>query len=229
MTTTLSTSHPAPLLRLSHHLPTLFIADAQAEKRFFEFFTAHHANDYTRKAYLNVVKHFAAWCDLQGLAELASVQPIHIAAYIQTIKSRYAAPTVKQHLAAIRMLFDWLVIGHVIAVNPAHAVRAPKHSVKKGKTPVLTSDEARQLLDSIDISTLIGLRDRVLVGLMVYTFARVGVAIHMQVEDYFIQGRRGWVRLHESLFEKYQAASRLSIKRVIATYTNASLVLGNAS
>lgn len=95
------------------------------------------------------------------------------------------------------MLFDWLVVGHVIDVNPAHAVRAPKYSVKKGKTPVLTPDEARELLDTIDTATLIGLRDRALIGLMVYTFARVGAAIQMRVEDYFIQGRRGWVRLHE--------------------------------
>jgi site-specific recombinase XerD len=173
------------------------LPDAKSEKRFLEFFTAHLANDHTRKAYLNAVKHFATWCDLQGLTQLTNVQPIHIAAYIQTIKSHYAAPTVKQHLAAIRMLFDWLVVGHVMEVNPAHAVRAPKHSVKKGKTPVLTSDEARQLLDSIDTSTLIGLRDRALIGLMVYTFARVGAAIQMKVEDYFIQARRGWVRLHE--------------------------------
>src|SRR5262249_38363570 len=81
--------------------------------------------------------------------------------------------------------------------NPAHAVRAPKYSVKKGKTPVLTREEARELLDAIDTSSLIGLRDRALIGLMVYTFARVGAAIQMKVEDYFIQGRRGWVRLHE--------------------------------
>jgi site-specific recombinase XerD len=173
------------------------VPDAKAEKRFFEFFTAHLANDHTRKAYLNAVKSFAVWCELQSLRELAGVQPIHIAAYIQTIKSRYAAPTVKQHLAAIRMLFDWLVIGHVIEGNPAHAVRAPKYSVKKGKTPVLTPDEARDLLDTIDTATLIGLRDRALIGLMVYTFARVGAAIQMKVDDYFIQGRRGWVRLHE--------------------------------
>src|SRR5205823_5881927 len=125
------------LTPLDHHVPSLFVVDQKTSTRFIEFFTAHLANDHTRKAYFNAVKHCAAWCDLQGLAELAPMQPIHIAAYIQTIKSHYAAPTVKQHLAAIRMLFDWLVVGHVIEVNPAHAVRAPKHSVKKGKTPVL--------------------------------------------------------------------------------------------
>lgn len=190
-------SLPPSLLPLTSSPLILFAPDAKAQQRFVEFFTAHLANDHTRKAYLNVVKIFSAWCASQGVTELASVTPIHIAAYIQTIKSRYAAPTVKQHLAAIRMLFDWLVVGHMMDINPAHAVRAPKYSVKKGKTPVLTPDEARELLDAIDITTLIGLRDRALIGLMVYTFARVGAATQMKVEDYFIQGRRGWVRLHE--------------------------------
>jgi site-specific recombinase XerC len=58
------------------------------------------------------------------------------------------------------MLFDWLVVGQVIATNPASAVRGPKYSVKRGKTPVLTAEETRVLLDSIDCSNLAELRDR---------------------------------------------------------------------
>ena len=88
-------------------------------------------------------------------------------------------------------------IDAVIPLNPAHSVRGPKYSVKKGKTSVLSAGEMRQLLDSIDISSLIGLRDRALVALMGYTFARVGAVTQMKVEDYYIQKRRGWVRLHE--------------------------------
>ena len=103
----------------------------------------------------------------------------------------------KQHLAAIRMLFDWLVIRQVIAMNPAAAVRGPKHVVKRGKTPVLEADEARQLIDSIDCTSPVGLRDRALIALLIYTFARVSAAIGMNVEDYYVQGRRSWVRLHE--------------------------------
>ena len=61
--------------------------------------------------------------------------------------SSYSPPTVKQHLAAMRMLFDWLVVRQVLEMNPAAAVRGPKHVVKRGKTPVLEADEARQLLD----------------------------------------------------------------------------------
>ena len=69
--------------------------------------------------------------------------------------------------------------------------------MKKGKTPVLSVEETRELLDSIKPDTLMGLRDRALIALMVFTFARVGAAVKMRVHDYFIQGRKGWVRLHE--------------------------------
>ncbi len=109
-------------------------------------------------------------------------------------KKEFSALTIKQHLAALRMLVDWLVIGHVVEVNPAHAVRGTKHVVRKGKTPVLSPEEIRQLLDSIEAETLMGLGDRALIALMT-TFARVGAALKMRVEDYFIQGRRSWVRL----------------------------------
>jgi site-specific recombinase XerD len=79
---------------------------------------------------------------------------------LEALQTTAAKPTAKQHLAAIRMLFDWLIIGQVLAINPAHAVRGPKHVVRRGKTPVLTEGEARRLLDSIDASTLVGLRSR---------------------------------------------------------------------
>ena len=66
------------------------------------------------------------------------IQALHVAAYIEELQSSLAPPSVKQHLAAIRMLFDWLVVGQVIATTPASAVRGPKYSVKRGKTLVLT-------------------------------------------------------------------------------------------
>jgi C-terminal domain on Strawberry notch homologue len=98
----------------------------------------------------------------------------HVAAYVEALQATAARPTVKQHLAAIRMLFDWLVVGQVLAVNPAHAVRGPKYVVRRGKTPVLTEDQARRLLESIDTLTPVGQRDRALIGVMTYTFARIG-------------------------------------------------------
>ena len=118
------------VLRRDPALPTLFAPDAAAGKRFVEFFTANIRNPNTRKAYARAAAEFAAWCDRNGLVELRDIEPVHVAAYIETIQGRLAAPSVKLHLAAIRMLFDWLVVGQVIAVNPASAVRGPKHSVK---------------------------------------------------------------------------------------------------
>jgi site-specific recombinase XerD len=175
----------------------LFAPTPKAAKRVLEFFTAQINNDHTRKAYLNAARRFSQWCEDHGLKQLTDVQPVHVAAFVKELQGQFAPPTVKQHLAALRMLFDWLVTGHVIDANPAHAVRGPKYVVKKGKTPVLNADEARALLDAIDTGTLTGLRDRALIGVMVYSFARVNAVLSMKVKDYFSQGRRGWVRLHE--------------------------------
>lgn len=84
------------------------------------------------------------------------------------------------------MLFDWLVIGHVTETNPAHSVRAPKDSTRKGKTSVLSSEETRERLGNLDTSHVVGLRDRALIGLMVYTFARVGAVVAMRALKSFI-------------------------------------------
>ncbi len=178
------------------NLPKLFLRTADGGKRFWEFFTANIRNKNTRRAYFIAVSQFSTWCEARKVS-LDQVQPIHVAGYIEQIMKTHSKPTVKQHLAAIRMLFDWLVTGQIIPLNPAHSVRGPKHSVKKGKTSVLSADEMRTLLDSIKTSKLIDLRDRALIALMGYTFARVGAVIGMKVEDYYIQKRRGWVRLHE--------------------------------
>ena len=117
--------------------------------------------------------------------------------YTNLVGTLGSVPTVKQHLAAIRMLCDWLVVNQVLPVNPAAAVRGPKHVVAKGATPVLTPAEARKLLDHIDTGTLAGIRDRALFSVMLYSFARVSAVLGMRRQDYFGQGNRGWLRLHE--------------------------------
>jgi len=128
---------------------------------------------------------------------LLDIEPVHVAAWVESLGQEFSPPTVKQWLAAVRMLFEWLVVGQVLAVNPAAPVRGPKHVVRTGKTPVLAAPEARQLLDSIDTKTVVGLRDRALIGLLVFTFARIGAALGMTVADVYWQHSRLWVRLHE--------------------------------
>jgi integrase/recombinase XerD len=176
--------------------PAVFAPSEPAARRFWEFFTANIRNPNTRRAYFAAVRRFGAWCDHHGL-DLLRLQPVLVAAYIEELQRTHSAPSVKQHLAAIRMLFDWLVVGQVLAMNPAASVRGPKYVIKKGKTPVLSAGEARELIDAIETDTLKGLRDRALIATMVYTFARVGAVIGMRVEDYFRQGKRWWFRLHE--------------------------------
>jgi site-specific recombinase XerD len=222
MTTALVLS-PAPAV-----LPArLFAPTPKAAKRVLEFFTAQINNDHTRKAYLNATRRFAEWCEAHDLHELGHVEPFHVAAFLKELQRQFSAPTVKQHLAALRMLFDWLVTGHVLDTNPAHAVRGPRYVVTKGKTPVLAADEARAVLDAIDTGTLTGLRDRALIGVMIYSFARVNAVIGMKVKDYFSQGRRGWVRLHEKGGKEHEVPCHHSLEKLLDEYIAAAGIAGD--
>ncbi len=169
----------------------------RASYRFLEFFTANIRNPHTRRAYARAAHEFFDWLCAKGVVQLTDIEIVHVAAYVEQLQKARSAPTAKLRLAALRHLFNWLVIGQIMPVNPAAAVRGPRHIVRRGKTPVLDPQEARQLIDAIDTSTVIGLRDRALIGLMVYSFARIGAAIGMRVEDVYLQNRRLWVRLHE--------------------------------
>jgi len=202
----------------SLQLPALFAPDADAGRRFIEFFTANIRNPHTRRAYARAAVEFASWCEAGDLRELRDIEPVHIAAYIEALQRRLSAPSVKQHLAAIRMLFDWLVVGQIIAVNPASPVRGPKHSVKKGKTAVLSAEEARKLLDSIPPASHVGLRDRALIALMVYTFARIGAALKMRVEDVYAQKLRTWVRLHEKGGKRHEMPCHHNLEKYLHAY-----------
>jgi site-specific recombinase XerD len=196
-------------------------AGDHAARRFIEFFTATIRNGNTRRAYAKAVGDFLAWCEGHALT-LPGIEPVHVATYIEQLTQAKAAPTVKQHLAAIGMLFDWLTSGGIIAFNPAASVRGPKYSVKRGKTPVLTADEARLLLDSIDTGSLIGLRDRALIAVMVYSFARVGAALAMKVEDYFTEGRRAWFRLHEKGGKRHEVPAHHNAESYLDAYIEAA-------
>jgi integrase/recombinase XerD len=179
-------------------LPALVAgAGERASWRFVEFFTVNIRNKNTRAAYTRAAGAFLHWCEERGIQQLENVQPVHVAAYIEELQGTVAAPTVKQHLACLRMLFDWLVTGQVLPTNPAHSVRGPRHSVHKGSTPVLSSEEASALLGDMEVATVVGLRDRAILAVMTYTFARVGAVVGLKLEDYYPQKKRWWLRLRE--------------------------------
>ena len=204
-------------------LPALIaVAGESAARRFLEFFTVTIRNKNTRLAYAKACSQFLTWCDERGIERLQDIEPMHVAGYIETHAG--SVPTVKQHLAAIRMLLDWLVTGQVLAMNPAHAVRGPRHVVSRGKTPVLTADQARTLLDSIPLvrkdgtPDLAGLRDRALIGVMVFSFARVSAAAAMRLEDYYQDGKRWWFRLHEKGGKRHMVPAHHNAEEYLDAY-----------
>ena len=220
--------HSPPALALSY-LPALVqTADERAQTRFWEFFVSNIRNAHTRRAYGRAIGEFFAWCERQGAASIADVQPLHVGAYVEALTRSHSAPTAKQRLAAIRMLFDWLVTGQIVPVNPAASVRGPKHVVKVGKTAVLDPGEARALVDSIDVTTPVGLRDRALIGLMIYSFARVGAALAMKVEDVYVQNRRLWVRLHEKGGKRHEMPCHHNLEAYLHAYIDGCGLAGDS-
>ncbi|WP_456293248.1 tyrosine-type recombinase/integrase [Pseudomonas sp. AK106] len=203
----------------SIQVPALVIqAGERAGRRFLEFFTANIRNPNTRRAYARATQEFLTWCQSVGVSGLADVAPLHVATWIELQQHRLAAPSVKQRLAAIRHLFDWLVVGQIVPHNPAASVRGPSHTSRTGKTPVLDPSEARQLLDSIDVSTPAGLRDRALIALMVFSFARIGAALAIRVEDVYTQNRRLWVLLKEKGGKQHAMPCHHSLEAYLHAY-----------
>ena len=208
-------------------LPALYAGSNHAAQRTLEFFAARIRNKNTRKAYARVASDFALWCEARGIIDLRRIETIHVSAYIEGLE--LSAPSVKLHLAALRVLFDWLVVSQVIPLNPASPVRGPRYSVKRGKTPALDSEETRMLLDAIGTTSIAGLRDRALIGLMVYTFARVGAAIGMRREDVYVQRRRTWVRLHEKGGKRHEMPCHHNLDEYLHAYLESAQISGSKS
>jgi site-specific recombinase XerD len=210
-------------------LPAIISAAGQRTSfRFIEFFTANIRNPNTRHSYGRAVRDFFTWCEDRGFS-LEVLNPVLVAGYVELLGRPieqdgrgYSKPSVKQHLAAIRMLFDYLVTGGVLPSNPASSVRGPKYSIKRGKTPVLTAEEARQLLDAIETDTIMGLRDRALIGVMVYSFARVSAAVSMRVEDYFQAGKRWKFQFMEKGGKHNQVYAHHNAEAYVDAYLNAT-------
>ena len=203
-------------------LPKLFRdAGEHASRRLIEFFTVTIRNRNTREAYGRAVRDFCDWCEERSIG-LRDISPFLVAAYIEELGTKVDRPSVKQKLAALKMLFDWLVTGQVIPVNPAASVRGPKHVVTVGRTPVLTAEEARQLLDSMDTTTIVGKRDRAMIATMLFTFARIGAVTAMDIEDYEQRGRRMWINLREKGGRRHAVPAHHTLEEYLDDYVAAA-------
>jgi site-specific recombinase XerD len=141
---------------------------------------------------------------------------------VEQLQTGASAPSVKQQLAAVRVLFDWLITGRIVPMNPASAVRGPKHVVKTGSTPVLEGDEWRKLLDSIPLTTLRDLRDRALIATLTYSFARVSAALKMKVEDLRPRGAGWTVRLREKGGKQHAMPCHHALAEALHAYIDAA-------
>ena len=217
-----------PVAITTSTLPALVAAAGdRAGLRFLEFFASAIRNPHTRRAYARAAGDFLAWCAGAGVSSITAVQPLHVASWIELQTQTLSAPTVKQRLAAIRRLFDWLVTAQIVPHNPAASVRGPSHTAKKGKTPVLEAAEARLLLDSIDVTTPAGLRDRALIALMVFSFARVGAALAMRVDDVYVQNKRLWVHLREKGGKRHEMPCHHTLEAYLHAYLDGTGIAGD--
>jgi site-specific recombinase XerD len=188
-------------LNFEHFLPSLVVvAHERTQRRIFEFFISQLPNDNTRKAYTQAITQFAQWLAPMG-ASIETATPEIVALYLQwSLKKRepiVSLPTIKQHLCALSRMYEFLKDDDIVTKNPVAGVKRPRYTVTRGKTPDFSNEEIRAVIECIDASTLIGSRDRALMGVMLYSFARVSAALALDLGDYFAKGRQMWLRLHE--------------------------------
>jgi site-specific recombinase XerD len=191
---------PAPQMILSKtgiSLPAIVLsASHRAQEEFLKFFAAEISNDNTRKHYLRDVNKFSRWCHERNF-ELSKIQTIHLAAYREEIRKELSPPSVKRHFSALRRLFGWWVEKGVLDSNPVREVKTERFSRTEGKTPAFDLGDMQKLFASFDTQSLVGLRDRAIIGVMAFTFARVEATVTLKAKDYFPLGRRSYIRLHE--------------------------------
>lgn len=193
----------------SERLPTVIEAAGGSARFAYEEFFADIDSPNTARAYRHALNKFLEHVDGLGL-ELNQVTPRVVAAYLKALLAEVrvkhgqpprfeeaSKPMKKLHLAALRKFFDVAVQRHAVMLNPALSVRGPKHSVREGKTKGLGVKQARAILQSIDVSKPVGLRDRAIIASLIYTAARRGALAKMKREDFHTDGRQHYFQLDE--------------------------------
>ncbi len=196
-------------------------AGAGAQFAWDEFFAGELPNAHTRKNYLHAVRLFLAWCDDRQIP-LVRITPGDAGSYLATLEQ--ATPTKKLHLAALRKFFDRLVVRHVVILNPAASVRAERHQVVEGKTPEISAKQARHLLQSIDTSNVVGLRDRAILAVLIYTAARVGAVAKLTLKSLKHDGTQYSLRFSEKGGKSREIPVRHDLEQFLLDYIEAAKI-----
>ncbi len=210
-------SKPALSLKSDADTPPALVAECGPAAQFAwdEFIYGKLRNLYTRRNYRHAVNQFLSWCQSRHV-DLVRVTPAHVGQYFDGLA--YAPATKNLHLAALRHFFDELVTRHVIVLNPAASVRGERYQVIEGKTPEMTVPQARQLLASIDTSHVVGLRDRAIIGILVYTAARVGAVAQLSRADFYDTDSQYCLRFAEKAGKSREIPVRHDLRGMISDY-----------
>ena len=192
---------------------------AQGQFAWEEYFSGRIRNPHTRKAYLHAVRRFLAWVESIGVA-LDQITPGMIGRYFDEHPG--SPPTKKMHMSAIRGMFDALVLRHVVILNPALSVATEKFSATEGKTPEITPEQARQLIRSIELDSEVAYRDRAVIGVLVYTAARVGAVAKLRIMDLIDDGTQRALQFHEKGGKQRLIPVRHDLESYLTDYMHAA-------
>lgn len=213
--------------RLTEQPAIIRDAGPAAQFAWDEFFYGYLRNSHTRAAYGHAIQRFLNWSHQQGI-DLARITPRNVGEYLDSLP--LATVTKKLHLAAIRRLFDFLVMRHAVILNPAATVRTERHQVIEGKTPEIGVESARRLLASLDTSHVVGLRDRAILAVLIYTAARVGAVAKLRRADFYWSADQACLRFTEKGGKSREIPVRHDLQQFISDYlTAAGLVIADKS
>jgi integrase/recombinase XerD len=199
-------------------------AGTAAEFAWEEFFEGKIRNPHTRTAYLRAVRRFLSWCEEQQF-ELPRITPGAVGRYFDNIGG--STPSKKLYLAAIRSFFDVLVQRHVVMLNPARSVRTERYSAVEGRTPEITVEQCRRLLGSLQAHSVIELRDRAVIAVLIYTAARAGAVAKLRLKDFVHDGEQFTLRFAEKGGKARSIPVRHDLERYLKEYLAATSLSGS--
>jgi integrase/recombinase XerD len=169
---------------------------------------------------------FLAFCSARRL-ELASVKAYHVGSWLDQHPG--SRSTQRQHLAAVRLLFDSLMMRGVVEYNPAARARPPRLVRESSHTPVFEEAEIVAFLDSISLESLKDLRDKAIFCVLLYSWCRVSALINLTVADYYERGGTRWLRFQEKRGKEHEVPVHSKAKEAVDLWLERSHLASNPS
>jgi integrase/recombinase XerD len=152
--------------------------------------------------------------------ELHGISPADVGRYLDGLATSVASK--KQVLAALRNFFDCMVTRHAVVLNPALSVRGERYSVLEGKTPEITVKQARKLMHSIDTADIVGLRDKCIIAVLIYTAARVGAVSKLRLKDLYDAGDQYCLHFDDKGGKSREIPVRHDLQTFLISYLQSS-------